>query len=72
MLDLHVPAEVALQVELAGAVQALEGLAARMEVHVSQQVVHSVKGLPTHLPKPTQKPGVNTNKHARTHTHCLE
>lgn len=49
MLDLHVPAQVALEVKLAGAVGALEGLAARVQVHVAQQVVHAVEGLPTHL-----------------------
>lgn len=49
MLDLHVSAEVPLQVELAAAVRALEGLAARVQVHVSQEVVHSVEGLPAHL-----------------------
>lgn len=49
MLDLHVPAQVALEVKLAGAVWALEGLAARVQVHVAQQVVHAVEGLPTHL-----------------------
>lgn len=49
MFDLHVSAEVSLQVELAGAVRALEWLAAGVEVHVSQQVVHSVEGLSAHL-----------------------
>ena len=49
MLDLHVSAKVALQVELARAVWALEGLAASMEVHVAQEVVHSVERLPAHL-----------------------
>lgn len=49
MFDLHVSAEVSLQVELAGAVRALERLAAGVEVHVSQQVVHSVEGLSAHL-----------------------
>lgn len=49
MLDLHVPAQIALEVELAGAVGALEGLAARMQVHVAQQVVHAIEGLPAHL-----------------------
>lgn len=42
-------AEVALQVELAGAVGALEGLAAGVEMHVTQEVVHSVERLPAHL-----------------------
>ena len=49
VLDLHVSAQVPLQVELAGAVRALEGLAAGVEVHVAQQVVHSVERLPAHL-----------------------
>lgn len=49
MLDLHVPAQVALEIKLAGAVGALEGLAARVQVHVTQQVVHAVEGLPAHL-----------------------
>lgn len=51
MLDLHVPAEVPLQVELAGAVRTLEGLAAGVEMHVAQQVVHSVERLAAHLQK---------------------
>lgn len=51
VFDLHVAAEVALEVELAGAVRALEGLTARVQMHVAQQVVHSVEGLPTHLQK---------------------
>lgn len=49
VLDLHVPAQVALQVELAGAVGALEGLAPGVQVHVPQQVVHAVEGLPADL-----------------------
>lgn len=49
MLDLHVPAQVALEVKLAGAVGALEGLAACVQMHVAQQVVHAVEGLPAHL-----------------------
>lgn len=49
MFDLHVSAEVSLQVELAGAVRALERLAAGVEVHVSEEVVHSVEGLAAHL-----------------------
>lgn len=49
MFNLHVSAEVSLQVELTGAVRTLEGLVASMEVHVTQQVVHSVERLPTHL-----------------------
>lgn len=51
VLDLHVPAEVALQVELTGAVRTLEGFAAGVEMHVAQQVVHSVEGLAAHLEK---------------------
>lgn len=51
MLDFHVSAEVPLQVELTGAVRTLEGLAASMEMHVAQQVVHSVEGLATYLGK---------------------
>lgn len=43
MFDLHVSAEVALQVELAGAVRTLEGLAASVQMHVSQEIVHSVE-----------------------------
>ena len=49
VFDLHVSAEVALQVELAGAVRALEGLAAGMEVHVAEEVVHSVERLSAYL-----------------------
>lgn len=53
VFDLHVSAEVALQVELAGAVRALEGLAAGVEMHVAEKVVHSVKWLSAHLRKST-------------------
>lgn len=49
VFNLHVSAQVALQVKLAGAVRALEGLAASMEVHVTEEVIHSVERLPTHL-----------------------
>lgn len=49
VLDLHVAAQVSLEVELAGAVRALEWLAACVQVHVAQQVVHAVEGLPAHL-----------------------
>lgn len=49
VLDLHVPAQVSLEVELAGAVRALEWLAACVQVHMTQQVVHAVEGLPAHL-----------------------
>lgn len=55
MFDLHVPAEVPLQVKLTGAVRTLEGLVACVEMHVAQQVVHSVEGLATHLEKQTNK-----------------
>ncbi len=51
MFHLHVSAEVALQVELARAVRALEGLAASVEMHVAEEVVHSVERLPAHLRK---------------------
>lgn len=49
VFDFHVSTQVALQVELAGAVRALEGLAASVEMHVAEEVVHSVKRLPAHL-----------------------
>lgn len=49
MFDLHMSTEVALQVELAGAVRALEGLAASVEMHVAEEVVHSVERLSAHL-----------------------
>ena len=52
MLDFHVSTEVALQVELAGAVRTLEGLTSCVEVHVAQEVVHPVEGLSTHLNTP--------------------
>lgn len=52
VLDLHVAAQVPLEVELAGAVWALEGLAACVQVHVAQQVVHAVEGLAAHLQRP--------------------
>ena len=55
MLDLHVPAQVPFQVELTGAVRTLEGLVGSGEMQVAQQVVHSVKGLATHLSKTTTK-----------------
>lgn len=60
MFDLHVPAEVPLQVKLTGAVRTLEGLVAGMEMHVAQKVVHSVKGLATHLERKKKKKGRNT------------
>lgn len=53
MFDLHVPAEVPLQVELTGAVRTLEGLTASVQMHVAQQVVHSVERLAAHLEKIT-------------------
>lgn len=63
VLDLHVSAEVSLQVELTGAVRTLEGLAASMEMHVAQQVVHSVEGLATYLGgKKTQIQTVTKNR----------
>lgn len=43
MLDLHVSTEVTLQVESAGAVRALKWLAAGMEMHVAQKIIHSVE-----------------------------
>lgn len=43
VFDLHVPTEVTLQVESAGAVRALKRLAASMEMHVTQKIIHSVK-----------------------------
>lgn len=49
MFDLHVPAEVSLQVELTGAVRTLKGFIASVEMHVAQQVVHSIERLSTHL-----------------------
>lgn len=55
MFDLHVPAEVPLQVELTGAVRTLEGLTASMEMHVAQQVVHSVERLATYLEEKKEK-----------------
>lgn len=49
VFHLHVSAEVALQVELAGAVRTLERLAASVEMHVTEEIVHSVERFPTHL-----------------------
>lgn len=49
MLDLHVACQVPLQSELARAVEALEGLAVGVQVHVAHQVVHAVEFLPTQL-----------------------
>lgn len=70
VLDLHVPAQVALEVKLAGAVGALEGLAARVQVHVAQQVVHAVEGLPAHLehtPGTVSPQGIPLQKPAPAH-----
>lgn len=49
MFDFHVPTQVAFEVEFAGAIRALKGLAPRMQMHVAQQVVHAVERFPTHL-----------------------
>lgn len=49
VFDLHVSAEVSFQVELAGAVRALEWLAAGVQMHVAEEVVHSVERLSAHL-----------------------
>lgn len=67
MFDLHVPAEVPLQVKLTGAVRTLEGLVTSMEMHVAQQVVHSVEGLATHLgrKKKKKKKDKYTDEHRR-------
>lgn len=43
MFDLHVTTEVALQIESAGAVRTLKWLAASMEMHVTEKIIHSVK-----------------------------
>lgn len=51
MFDLHMPTEVTLQVESAGAVRTLKWLAASMEMHVTQEIIHSVKRLSTNLEK---------------------
>jgi len=58
VFDFHVSAQVALQVELAGAVRTLEGLTSCVEVHVAQEVVHPVEGLPTHLDTPPKTQGL--------------
>lgn len=62
MLDLHVPAEVSLQIELTGAVRTLEGLVASMEMHMAQQVVHSVERLATYLKAKNTKTLMLMNK----------
>lgn len=49
MLDFHVARQVPLQGEFAGAVEALEGFAVRVQVHVAHQVVHPVELLPAQL-----------------------
>lgn len=67
MLDLHVPAEVSLQIELTGAVRTLEGLVASMEMHMAQQVVHSVERLATYL-KEKQNKNKNTDADEQRYT----
>lgn len=47
MFDLHVARQVPFQGEFAWAVEALEGFAVRVQVHVAHEVVHPVKFLPT-------------------------
>lgn len=49
VLDLHVAGQVPLQRELTRAVEALEGFAVRVQVHVTHQVVHPVELLPAQL-----------------------
>lgn len=49
MFDLHVSAKIPLQVKFTWAVCTFEGFTACMEVHVAQEVVHSVKWFSTHL-----------------------
>lgn len=49
MLDFHVARQVPLQGEFAGAVEALEGFAVRVQMHVAHQVVHPVEFLPAQL-----------------------
>ena len=51
VFDFHVARQVPLQGEFAGAVEALEGFAVRVQVHVAHQVVHAVEFLPTQLPE---------------------
>lgn len=43
MFNFHVSAKISLQVKFTGAVRTLKGFTASMEVHVAQEVVHSVK-----------------------------
>lgn len=43
MFDLHVSAKISLQVKFTRTACTLEGFTACMEVHVAQEVVHSVK-----------------------------
>lgn len=43
MFDLHVSAKIALQVKFTRTACTFEGFTACMEVHVAQEVVHSVK-----------------------------
>lgn len=49
VLHFHVARQVPLQGELAGAVEALEGFAVGVQVHVAHEVVHPVEFLPTKL-----------------------
>lgn len=51
VLDFHVACQVPLQGEFAWAIEALEGFAVRVQVHVAHQVVHPVELLPTKLSK---------------------
>lgn len=49
VLHFHVACQVPLQGELAGAVEALEGFAVGVQVHVAHEVVHPVELLPAEL-----------------------
>lgn len=49
MFYFHVATEVAFQIELTGTIGTFKGLVSSMEVHVAQQVVHSVERFPTNL-----------------------
>lgn len=51
VFDLHVSGQISFQSELAGAVEALEWLAVRVQVHVAHQVVHSVEFFAAKLEK---------------------
>lgn len=59
MFDLHVSAKISLQVKFTRAVCTLEGFTSCMQVHVAQEVVHSVKWFSTHLWKTNQKSFTN-------------